>query len=155
MKLINDEGTDFSNEILVQLEICLLLLNSADYMCNRLSAAFKSIGQTRTFFSRKKQVVNECAARMKKIVLDLDKEFSGTFDSIWNKVPGQELERYEAIEWLTADTLKLMLIYNSRLCDNLEKHERMQKALLNFKPDEGVPFDLDEMLRFYNLNPKI
>lgn len=151
MKLLNDTNTDLSNEMIVQLAIVLEMVLGAEIICYRCARSFDAINAKGIFFQEKKRSINNARKSIENCISQLEMGFDGMFEKVWNKIPGQQAKRCDAMQWLANDVIKLLLIYYSRADSDIEKRKRMQKALLNFKPDAETSFNLDEMLKYYNI----
>lgn len=154
--LLNEKKTDLSNEMLLQVALILEMQNVCEMMCYAMAREFDRSGYKDTFFQRKKQALTEIKTCFERAARLINCNFDETLQKIWNKAAlNNETEAvYDAVQWLSMDTLRLLLIYHSRCDADWTKRERIHKAILNFKPDEKVTFDLDGLLKYYNIEKK-
>lgn len=129
----------------------LYMVYGAQIIINRVTQILDLYRVSKTLFHKKKAQVNDAAAAMKRCVNLLDSSFDGVFNDIWNKVPGEEAERFDSIEWFSHQVIRFMLVFLSRADGNMQKQENMLKALMNFKEDEKMNFDLAELIKIYEL----
>lgn len=150
--LFNEEGTDFSNEYIILMAMCLEFLNAAEMICYGVSRKCENSGYKDTFFQNKKMAISEskkCWDRCAKLI---DVNFKETMDKISNKIPEQASLTYDSMLWLAKDIIRLSLDYHSRCDSSLEKREKIHKAIMNFKEDTTMPFNREGIYKYLNLN---
>lgn len=149
MKLLNEDRTDFSNEIMVQLAIMLECTYAAELIAYRVSRDLDNSGIKNTLFQKKKQLFNQARRKTQEIIRDLEVSLDGTFADIQRK----NLEKFDGTDYvhgLANDILQLLLIYYARSDGDPETRKRMKKALANFKPNPEI--DLTELMKYYKFD---
>ena len=149
MDIINKNKTDFSAEILVQLAIMLEAVYAAEIIAYKVSNTLDHNGYVGTLFQRKKQCLNNARKKIESIIRDLEYAFDKTFDDIVYR-PGETISRTDFVQAMANDVVQLLLIYFGRSDGDMERKDKMKKALLNFKPIKEV--DLDALMEYYKIN---
>lgn len=146
MKLLNEDNTDFSNEIMVQLAIMLECTYAAELIAYRVSRDLDNSRIKETLFQKKKQLFNRARTKTQEIIRDLEVSLDGTFADIQKR----NFERFgntDYVQGLANDILQVLLIYYARSDGDPETRKRMKKALANFKPNPEI--DLGELMKYY------
>lgn len=155
--LTNAEHNDLSPEMIIQMYTTLLMMNGVNYITNRCARAMESLkvkgyNVKNNFWVKNRHTIDECSKHIRIAMQLLEKTADPFLDNVYNKCPGQEMKRYEQIEWMTAHLLKMNLIYISRIDGNPDKAASMLKAISNFKPDSDCPYNIQQVLHFYDLD---
>lgn len=61
----------------------------------------------------------------------------------------EAMERTDFLQAMANDVVELLLIYFARTDGGMQKKQNMKKALLNFKPVNGI--DLDAIMDYYKI----
>lgn len=95
--------------------------------------------------------MNELQRTMKRVCTMIDRNFDDVLQKIWAKFPTQSGMAYDSLQTAAMEDLRMLLILNTRCDGDIEKMHKMQKALLNFKAADDSNYDLDSLLKYYNL----
>ena len=147
MKLLNEQGTDFSREVLIQLAICLNIVWAAEIICYKVARTLDASGYISSLFQKRKQSFNKARTGLQTIIRDLETAFDGTFDRIVNKVDGKECMTQDYLQGTANDVVELLLIYYMRGDGDQDRKDKMKKALMRFKPVKD--FDVDALAEYY------
>ena len=148
MNILNKDKTDFSSEVLVQLAIMLECVYAAELIAYKVSATLDRHGYVGTLFQRRKQCLNSARRKVEAIIRDLEVAFDETFDKIAG-CQGDAVDRTDFLQAMANDIVELLLIYFARSDGDMVKKQNMKKALLNFKPVNGI--DLEAIMDYYKI----
>lgn len=148
MELLNEQKTDFSNEVIIQLAICLEAVYAAEIICYKVADTLDRSGYINSLFQKRKQDYRKARTMIQDVISKLEVAFDQTFDNIVYKKDGSERMRAHHVQGTANDLVQLLLIYFARGDGDPEKKDRMKKALLNFKPTLDI--DLDAIMKYYN-----
>lgn len=155
MQLMNEEMTDFSEEGLILFAIALENVYAAQLVMERIVRAMDRIGKQNGpmkltgWIKDRMKYMNQAKDHSHKLLATLNAGYDDIFARIYNKVPDEAAKRFNDLQWLANDIVKLLLIYMSRTDYSGEKRSRMKKALLNFKPD-NPDIDLKGLMEYFN-----
>lgn len=148
MDIVNKDGSDFSQEVIVQLAICLEAVYAAEIICYRVSDTLDRSGYINSLFQKRKQTYNKARRMLQDVISNLEVAFDNTFDNIVYKEDGEERMRADHVHGTANDLVQLLLIYFARGDGDQDKKDKMKKALMNFKPTLDI--DLDAIMKYYN-----
>lgn len=149
--LLNEDGTDLSIDMYLQVGLVLEMLTACQYICNCCGRSYDMAKYKDVFFQQKRQTVNELQRAFKRVCIMIDRNFDGVLQKIWAKFPGESGKAYESLQTAAIEDLRMLLIFNTRCNGDVEKMRKMQKALLNFNASNDSDYDLDALLKYYNL----
>ena len=148
MNILNKDKTDFSAEVLVQLAMILVCVYASGLTAYKVSGTLDRHGYVGTLFQRRKQCLNNARRKVEAIIRDLEVAFDETFDKIAG-CQGDAVDRVDFLQAMANDVVELLLIYFARTDGDMQKKQNMKKALLNFKPVNGI--DLEAIKDYYKI----
>lgn len=149
MKIYNNDHTDFSYEVMIQLAVMLHCVMSAEIIAYRMDGLLRFMGDNGNLFSVKKDVLKSIRLDIKRALDKMEKAFDGTFDKICNNDPGKAAFRHDFIMERANEIVQLLLIYYSRIDGQPDRNRNIQKAIMNFKPADCA-VDVTEVLKYYD-----
>lgn len=151
MELLNANKDDLSNEMMAVLAVILEMTLSCEMMCYKCADSFDRAGYRKIFFQQKKHALSEARKAIETCIKQLDIAFQSVYDKIYMKVPENFIARADGMQWLAHDMTELVLTYLSRVDHNDDKRDRIKKAIRNFKPADDMFFDLDKLLKYFDI----
>jgi hypothetical protein len=150
MRLVNDDYTDLSREGCVILAATLVKIWSTETLCYRLADALDAIGVRGTLVQTKKMHLNRARRAIDQAVKDLEVAFDTTFEKVFGRIEGEEMNRAEAVQRLSNFESILTILAMCRAEGGDEsKLDNMVKAIRNFKQVDDI--DVDGILRTLKL----
>jgi hypothetical protein len=150
MKLINNDYTDLSKEGCVILATTLVKVWSTETLCYRLADALDAIGVRGTLVQTKKMHLNRARRAIDQAVKDLEVAFDASFEKVFGRIEGREMNRAEAVQRLASfeTTLTVLAMCRAEGGDD-EKLNNMIKAIRNFKQVDDI--DADGIMKLLKL----
>lgn len=148
MQLFNAEYSDFSKEGILLWAAMLECIYGAQIISARMDRAMRSLrvtGET----TKRHRYINQAAKLCRQLEACLSAGYDSLFEKMYDKKPEEGAQRFNDLQFLANDIVRLLLIYLSRVDSDDAKRNKMKKALLNFKPEDAT-IDLEAMLRFFD-----
>ena len=150
LKPFNDNNTDFSNEFIILMALVIEMVNASEMICYKISRDLEHSGYRNTFFQQKKQCIGNIKKSVDYIASQINTGFDDVMQRIISKSVGEETYTFDCMQHLSLDTIRLLLEYHSRCDGDIQKPERVHKAIMNFKEIEKNRFDLKALLEYFN-----
>lgn len=152
MKLINDTGDDFSNEILAVLGAVQAMGNACEIAAERLSAVMNHFDIKGTLIQQQKRYIKAANRNFESFLHNLE----AAYDKVYNEIITSRGDDYiadrdETMHGMSAEMLKLAIMYvvKSEGMDN-DKRQNMFKMMSNFKGGDNI--DLQGILKFFRFD---
>lgn len=152
MKLINEAGDDFSNDILAILGAVQAMGNACEIAAERLSAVLSSWDIKGTLIQQQKRYIKAANRSFDSFLHNLEAAYDKAYSEIiTDRGEDKIAERDETMHGMAAEMLKLAIMYvvKSEGMDS-DKRQNIFKALGNFK-DSGT-IDLQGILKFFRFD---
>ena len=124
MDLLNADGTDFSNEIVLQIALMLEMVNAAHLIAYRLDRILGNADLKSNLIRDRKLALSEAQKAARRVVT----QFNAAFDGVFEKA-AKMLEYYNVVEV------------------NDGNRERVKKAIRKL---QGAGYPISEMMEYYN-----
>lgn len=149
MKIYNNDHTDFSDEVMLQLALMYHCVMSAEIIGYRMDGLLQFMGEKGNTFGQKKVHLRETGLLLKRAVQNLEKYLDDDFGKICSADARQSGLRHDFLMERANEIVQLLLIYYSRIDGQPEKNRAIQKAIMNFKPSD-LAVDIREVLKYYD-----
>lgn len=152
MKLINEAGDDFSNDILAILGAVQAMGNACEIAAERLSAVLNQWDIKGTLIQQQRRYIKAANRSFESFLHNLECAYDRAYNEIITSRGDDYIaERDETMHGMAAEMLKLAIMYvvKSEGMDN-DKRQNIFKALGNFK-DNGT-IDLQGILKFFRFD---
>lgn len=143
MKLMNDEGTDFSGEVVLQIALMLEMINAAHLIAFRLDRILGNNGLKSQLIRERKLALAEAQKAARRVVSQFNVAFEGVFDQASK---GESL-RHDAINSHSVDIIETLLEYYNVVEVNDSNRERAKKAIRRLK---GAGYPISEIMEYYS-----
>lgn len=143
MKLMNDEGTDFSGEVVLQIALMLEMINAAHLIAFRLDRILGNNGLKSQLIRERKLALAEAQKAARRVVSQFNVAFEGVFDQASK---GESL-RHDAINSHSVDIIETLLEYYNVVEVNDSNRERVKKSIRRLK---GAGYPISEIMEYYS-----
>ena len=143
MKLMNDEGTDFSGEVVLQIALMLEMINAAHLIAFRLDRILGNNGLKSRLICERKLALAEAQKAARRVVSQFNVAFEGVFDQASK---GESL-RHDAINSHSVDIIETLLEYYNVVEVNDSNRERVKKSIRRLK---GAGYPISEIMEYYS-----
>lgn len=143
MKLMNDEGTDFSGEVVLQIALMLEMINAAHLIAFRLDRILGNNGLKSRLIRERKLALAEAQKAARRVVSQFNVAFEGVFDQASK---GESL-RHDAINSHSVDIIETLLEYYNVVEVNDSNRERVKKSIRRLK---GAGYPISEIMEYYS-----
>lgn len=152
MRLINEQGDDFSLEVLAILGAIQAMGNACEIAAERLDVVLNRWNIKGTLVQQQKRYINAANGNFQRFIHNLECAYDRAYNEIITSRGDDYIaERDETMHGMAAEMLKLAIMYivKSEGMDN-DKRQNIFKALGNFK-DSGT-IDLQGILKFFRFD---
>lgn len=143
MDLLNADGTDFSNEVVLQIALMLEMINAAHLIAYRLDRILGNANLKSNLIRDRKLALSEAQKAARRVVA----QFNAAFDGVFDKAAKGEALRHDAINSHSVDIIETMLEYYNVVEVNDGNRERVKKAIRKL---QGAGYPISEMMEYYN-----
>lgn len=143
MKLMNDEGTDFSGEVVLQIALMLEMINAAHLIAFRLDRILGNNGLKSQLIRERKLALAEAQKAARRVVSQFNVAFEGVFDQASK---GESL-RHDAVNSHSVDIIETLLEYYNVVEVNDSNRERVKKSIRRLK---GAGYPISEIMEYYS-----
>lgn len=143
IRLVNDEGTDFSNEVVIQIALMLEMINAAHLIAFRLDRILAGEGLKCMLIKERKLNLTEAQKAARRVVSQFNAAFEGVFDQA---AKGEAL-RHDAINSHSVDVIEMLLEYYNVVEANDSNRDRVKKAIRRL---QGAGYPVSEIMEYYD-----